>query len=398
MGQVNKANVLHLIKDQGPISRAAVAKTLNMSRSTISSIVDQLIREGRVREGMTGESTSAGGRRPVDLHYVANARFALGVDIGATKTIALLTDLTGNVIYREKFSSHAQGISPMAHIYEQLTQFVRDVGIPRQNIIGTAIGFPGVTLANQGAVVEANHLKLRNFSAKDFFENLPNPIWIDNDVNMAVIGERWKGAAIGRSNVVLVAIGSGIGAGLILDDRIYRGANSFAGELGHLQIDPKQTTEKRNLGDYGPLEQVASGKGMEDYAQAQRKNYPDTTLTNEARADEIFAAAEAGDGLAKHVIQRAIDYLSFAIANMVTLLNPDVVIIGGGVARAGDPLIDQIQAGVNRLSPMQCDITSAALGEDAAAYGSAATVLLKAGELRLTGFDDWQVMSESGGA
>lgn len=388
MGRANKANVLHLIKDQGPISRASVAKTLNMSRSTISSIVDQLIREGRVREGLTGESTSAGGRRPVDLHYIPDARFALGVDIGATKTIALLTDLAGNVIYREKFWSHESGVMPMAHIHARLERMLQNASIPRNNIIGTAIGFPGVTLANEGVVVEANPLEIKNFLARDFFLNLPAPIWVDNDVNMAVIGERWKGAAVGRDNVVLIAVGTGIGAGFILDGRIYRGANSFAGEFGHLQIDPSCVTERRSLGDYGPLERVASGKGMQDYALQQRPYYPHTILTDTATADEIFAAEQAGDPLAREVVERATSHLVFSIANMVTLLNPDVVIIGGGVARAGEPLIQRIKSGVSRLSPMPCDIVLASLGEDAAAYGSAATVLLKAGEIRLTGFDD----------
>lgn len=393
MGQVNKANVLHLIKEQGPTSRAAIAKMLHMSPSTISSIVEQLIREGRIREGAARESTSVGGRRPVDLHYVENARFAFGVDIGATKSIALLTDLAGTVIYRRQFPSRPDGVSPMEHIRAQLEGMLRDSGVSRDDILGTAIGFPGVTMANKGVVVEANHLQLRDFSASDFFGTLPGPIWVDNDVNMAVIGERWMGAAAQRSNVVLIAIGSGIGAGLILDNRIYRGANSFAGELGHLQVDPRQPTEKRPLGDYGPLEQIASGKGIEDYAREQRRNDPDTTSRSGDQAHEIFAAASIGDPLAEHVIQRAIDALSFSIANMVTLLNPDVVIIGGGVARVGDPLIGRIRSGVHRLSPMPCDIVPAALGEDAAAFGSAATVLLKAGELRLAGFDDWLVVS-----
>lgn len=397
MGQVNKANVLHLIKDSGPMSRADVAKMLNMSRSTISTIVEVLLREGRVREGRTGESTSVGGRRPVLLNYVSKARFALGIDIGASKTIAMVTDLDGNVVHHDKFPSHVKGISPMVHVQAESERVLRESGVPLQAVIGTAIGFPGITAAEDGIVIDAPGVQLHNFRAAEFFHKLPGPIWIDNDVNMGVIGERWKGAAVGHDNVILVAIGTGIGAGFILGGRIFRGAQGFAGEIGHLHIDPTHQGQKLSLSDYGPLEQVASGKGIEDLAQWSLADHPNSMLSGgELAADRIFAAAAAGDELAGNVIAQAVSFLSFSIANMVTMLNPDVVILGGGVSRVGAPLLERIRAGVSRLSPLTCEVIPAGLGEYAAAFGSAATVLLQAGELRLSGVDDWSVVSVGG--
>lgn len=387
MGQENKANVLHLIKEAGPISRAAVARTLDMSRSTISAIVDQLIKEGRVREGATGESTSVGGRRPVHLHYISSAKYAIGVDIGGSKTIVLITDLDGNVILRRKFLSQVRDVATITHILREVEDCLLQSGVERDSVIGTAIGFPGVTSADEGIVVQVPGLNLTNFNARQFFGDLPGPILIDNDVNMGVIGERWKGAAQGRDNVVLIALGTGIGAGMILNGKLYRGAGGYAGEIGHLHVDPATTSPKLDLGDYGPLEQMASGKGMEDFALANLGNYPDTSLTAEnITTADIFERAGAGDMLAAHVVNQALSYLSFSIANIVTLLNPDVVILGGGVSRVGRPLLNMVRARVTRLSPVSCEIVLAGLGEDAAAFGSAASVLLQAGELRLTGF------------
>lgn len=384
MGQENKSNVLHLIKASGPLSRADVAKTLNMSRSTISSIVDQLIQEGRIREGDIGESTPAGGRKPVELHYISDAKYALGVDIGATKTIAVITDLDGNVIHRHKFLSGGSERSPMEHIHQELQRFIDITGMNQDEMIGTGIGFPGVTLTEQGVVADAPGLHLHNFEAVQFFRDLPGTLIIDNDVNLAVIGERWKGAAQGQDNVVLIAVGTGIGAGFILGGQVYRGANGYAGEMGHVHINPQSPGPRLSLGDYGPLEQVASGSGMEARVRALLPTYPKSLLQQvPVQTDRIFAAAAAGDPLASEVVADSMKYLSFSIANLVSLLNPSMVIIGGGVSRVGDPLLVHIQNNVAQLSPIPCKIVLAGLGEDASAIGGAATVLLQADELRL---------------
>ena len=386
IGRLNKSNVLHLIKEGGPVSRASVARTLKMSRSTISSIIDQLISEERVVEGASGQSTSAGGRRPVHLHYVSTAKYALGIDIGAAKTIVILTDLDGNVVLRRKFATQAVGMDSLEHIQREVEVFLESCPVPRSDILGTGIGFPGVTNPSSGMVIEAPGLKLTNCSARDSFSRLPGPILVDNDVNMGVLGERWRGAARGHDNVILVAIGTGIGAGLILDGKIYRGAGGYAGEIGHLHVDPFSTQPKRDLGAYGPLEQLASGKGIEDLAAANLARFPDTSLSSDdLTTAKLFAAAEQDDPLAQYVISHVLSYLVFSIANMVTLLNPNLVILGGGVAQVGEPLLRSVRAGVERLSPIACEIAVAGLGEDATAFGGAATVLLQAGELRLSG-------------
>lgn len=386
MGQVNRANVLHFIKEYGPISRANVARHLNMSRSTISSIVDQLINEGRVREGATGESTSLGGRKPIFLHYVPSARYALGVDIGGTFTIVILSDLEGHVVARHKFPSNASSTKAMAGILDEIQKFIRQSGVNPSLIVGTGIGFPGVADHRKGVIVKAPGLKLTNFDARRFFESLPGDVWIDNDVNMAVIGERWKGVAQGHNHVALVAIGTGIGAGLILNGKLFRGRAGYAGEVGHLHIDAFTTSPKLDLDDYGPLEQRSSGKGIEERAKERAPHFPNSALnTGEITAPRVFEASEQGDVLAAQIIQEALSYLCFSVANIVTLLNPDVLIVGGGLSRRGESWRRAVEEGVSRLSPVPCEIVLAGLGEDAAAYGSCATALLNADELRLSG-------------
>ncbi|GGJ02632.1 transcriptional regulator [Alicyclobacillus cellulosilyticus] len=381
--QANRMSVLHLIKEYGPMSRARVARVLKMSRSTVSAIVDELIQEGRIREGANGQSTAQGGRPPQYLHYVPDAKFALGVDIGGTNTIVVLTDLAGHVVAREKFPTRAGDEHPLAAILERVKAFLARTGVAREKLLGTGIGFPGVTDTARGVVLNSPSLGLVDFDAVQFFDPLPGPVFIDNDVNMGVIGERWLGAAQGLQNVVLVAIGTGIGAGLILNGEVYRGAGGSAGEIGHLHVDPLLADRRRTLHEFGPLESAASGLGMEQVALTMRAAVEEHP--RRMTAEELFAAAKAGDVIAQQVIGRAILFLSFSIANMITLLNPDLVLLGGGVAQAGSALLEPVRAHVARLSPVSCPIELAGLGEDSAALGAAATVFLAADELRWTG-------------
>jgi glucokinase len=380
---LNRVNILEIVKSHEPVSRAKIAQVLRMSRSNVSDIVETLIQEGLLREEGTGESTSQGGRKPVHLRFVANAKYALGIDIGGTKTIALITDLKGNVVYRRKFPSHRVGLSALENIRGELTKLLEESEIPREKIVATGIGVPAITDYKTGEIVSSPGLFQGQMNVTDFFEgHVPGPVIVENDVNMGVIGECWRGNGVGFSNVALLAIGTGIGVGIVVDGKLYRGATGFAGEIGYLQVDPLADADIE-VSHFGPLERVASGNGIERLIPKYLDKYPDTVLTVESTAEEIFQAMRQGDLLAKMLVENMVKYLSFAISNMISILNPQRIIIGGGVAQAGEDFIHAITSRVRRLIPVHFELVPAGLGEDAAAFGAAATALLATENMQL---------------
>ncbi|RIV26182.1 ROK family transcriptional regulator [Alicyclobacillaceae bacterium I2511] len=379
----NRINILEIVKEHEPVSRAKIAKVLRMSRSNISDIVESLIDEGLLREEGTGESTSQGGRKPVHLRFVANAKYALGIDIGGTKTIALLADLKGNVVQRLKFSSHREGLGALENIRNEITKFLVESNVQQEKIVATGIGVPAITDYKTGEIISAPGLFQEQINVRNFFkEQLPNPIFVDNDVNMGVIGECWRGNGTGFSNVTLLAIGTGIGAGIVINGQVYRGATGFAGEIGYLQVNPLED-KTIEVSHFGPLETMASGRGIEKLIPTFLDRYPDTVLTCTTTAEGIFAAMRNGDELAQDLVDNMVKYLAFAISNIISILNPQRIIIGGGVAQAGEDFLHRIESRVHKLIPVDFELVPAGLGEDASAYGAAATALLATGNMQL---------------
>lgn len=381
MRNINRVNILDLIKNNNQISRAEIAKKLGMSKSAVSSIVDDLLKENLVREMSMGESTPKGGRRAINLHFVPDSKYALGIDIGAAKTTAIVTDLLGNIIFRKKFPSSKSNTSTLENISHELQTFLSDLDIDKSKIVGTGIGAPGTVDFHTGELLLAPGLQIKKVNLKQYFKDiLPQPIFVDNDVNMAVIGEQWIGNARNLKNIILIAIGTGIGAGIILEGKIYRGARGFAGEVGHFLINP--FTEE-NIGDLGQLELSASGKGVVKLASDLLDEYPDSILKDEEiTTQKVFEAADKNDKLAQMVIQSVIQYLSFSISNVITLLNPDIVILGGGVIHSQPHLVSKISEKVSKLTPIASEIVPTKLGEDSAAFGAVAMTFIATENLR----------------
>ncbi|WAH36061.1 ROK family transcriptional regulator [Alicyclobacillus dauci] len=380
----NRTSVLELIRMEEPISRAGIAKELKMSRSAVSEIVDLLVSEGLVREVGTGNSTQRGGRPSVQLRFVPTARYSFGIDIGGTKTIFLLADLSGHVVASRKMSSHAEGVDSLEHIRSEAERFLSSLDIAREKIVGTGVGAPGVTNYESGVVVAAPGLGWNHVNVKEAFERtLPGPVFVDNDVNMAVIGETWKGRGANYRNVVLVTVGTGIGAGIMMNGTVHRGAQGYAGEIGYFVVDPL-AEGKNELESFGALDRLASGSGIESQAAAMLADYPDSLLHGQdITSEQVFAAASKADPLATRVVKTVENYVAYALMNIVALLNPDVVILGGGVAQSGEAFLSAIQSRVRDLMPIPVTVVGAALGENAGALGAAATVLLETNHLKL---------------
>ncbi|TDY51306.1 glucokinase-like ROK family protein [Alicyclobacillus sacchari] len=378
MRNVNRANVLREVRLNQPISRADIAKRLELSRSVVSDIVDSLLVEGFVREVGTGSSTSRGGRPSVRLEFVPTARYSFGMDIGGTKTMFLLTDLAGTVIAQRKIASRREGVDTVEHLRTEAQRFLQESGVPMDKMVGSGVGAPGLINYMDGTVLAAPGLDWVNVNLKEAFHSyLPEPIIVDNDVNMALIGEKWVGAGRDDDDVIFVAIGTGIGAALMIQGQIHRGAAGYAGEVGYVPIDPF-TNAQSDVTRFGALENVASGTGIRLEVQSNMNKFGHSSLQGrEIRAEDVFEAARQGDELGQYVVNKTVKYLAFALAHMIALVNPAKIILGGGVMRVGNTLVQCIDQRLKQIMPIQADLTLAQLGELAGAYGAAASPIFE---------------------
>lgn len=313
------------------------------------------------------------------------SKYALGIDIGGTKTVFALTDLNGDVVAYQKSPSHREGLSPLENIKIEAKKFLSSCGFEQSEIVGTGIGVPGVVDYKTGVVASAPALSWTDINIKAAFESfLPGPVYVDNDVNMGVIGEKWKGSGRAHGDVVFIAVGTGIGAGLVLNGSVHRGSGGYAGEIGYLPVDPL-TTEQTRFEDFGALEKFASGSGIVLQARALAEQHPDSSIrdANTITSEEIFAAAASGDVLAERLVDLLIKHTAYALSSVVALINPDVIVIGGGVAQAGDRLFEGIQDRVSQLVPIPVSIVPAGLGSDAGAIGAALAALIETNNMHV---------------
>lgn len=343
-----------------------------------------------MREGAIGESTSKGGRRSVKLEFVPSSRYAFGIDIGGTKTMLLLTDLNGSVIAKRRVQTNADKPNVLDRVGQEAKRFILESGVDVSRIVGTGIGVPGTVEYATGIVAHSPNLHLTDVNIKSFFrDKLPGPVFVDNDVNMAVIGERWKGNAAGYPNVFLVAVGTGLGAGILVNDQVVRGANGFAGEIGFTHVDPLIEGYKAHPDKFGPIEHFTTGLGISAQARELLPLYPKSILQGQEISSEmVFEAAQKQDELACLVVSRTIKYLSFGISNAVALLNPNVVLIGGGISDVGDTFIQAVHERVNNLLLISTKVVRATLGGEAGAFGAAATALLESNNMAFSTGDD----------
>lgn len=378
MRNINRSAILELIRENSPIARAQIARKLNMSLPTVMRIVDDLMDEDLVR--LCGVDESTGGRPSPLLEFNGNAYAVVGVDLGGTKMFGTVADLAGAIQY-ELYKPHADGSDPRDYL-EQLCQFIETLlDAPRpsgQRIRGIGVGAPGLTLSPEGVVTWAPSLGWRDLPLQAMLsERFDMPVLVENDVNLTALGELGFGAGRGARNLVSIAVGTGIGAGIIIGGALYRGHNQAAGEVGYLL--PGGEFLGRRYDQFGALESLASGTGVADRAcqLLKQKGLP---IPGELSAHDVFAAARDGEAWAQQVVSETVDYLSLAIASVSALLDPEVIILGGGVARSADLLIEPILRRIEGGVPFVPRLVASSLGRRAAAMGAIMLVLNATGE------------------
>jgi glucokinase len=373
MRDINRSAILEIIRREGPISRTAISERLDVSLPTVMRIVEELVAEGFVRPHGTTE-WSGGRRRPL-LEFNSDGFVVLGVDMGGTKMYGALSDLGGNILDEVNISRHGtSGEDSFNYLTTLIDKLLASPKVEGRWVRGIGVGAPGITLHKDGIVTWAYTLHWDKFPLKaKLAERYDLPITVDNDVNLAALGELWFGAGQNVRDMVLVAIGTGIGAGVIIDGALYRGAQEASGEIGNMIPGPEFLG--KNYQDFGALESVASGTGIaaraRDLLGSQRSQSELTDLTSE----DVFDAGRKGESWAWTVINETVDYLAVAIANLVSFFDPELVVLGGGVSKSADMLIEPILARINGGIPNPPKLVVSDLGLQATVMGAITNVL-----------------------
>ncbi|WHY86973.1 ROK family transcriptional regulator [Neobacillus novalis] len=375
---LNKKRILQCILEHAPISRAEIAGKMKISKPTVSLLVDELIQEKWVFEKGIGDSTSQGGRRPIHLYFNEKAAYIIGTDIGGTKVKMVISDLNGNIVASSSFQTeHYLNTGLLKKMAKEIGVMIQKNGIDQQMILGMGVGVPGVT-ETTGIVVEAPSLNwIRYPFIKEAERYLSFPIYMDNDVNVAALGEQWLGNAKHKENVLFIAIGTGIGSGIIIHNQLYRGSSNAAGEMGYMVTDKNDMKNefKPIFHRYGYLESVAGGKAIGDKLTKLVIQNPDHPLNEQAKLEELtgemaFTLAKKGDEIALKVVDEAIEHIAYGIINAASLLNPEVIILGGGVLKSSEFILPKLREIVDHYLPSSVELNISQLEEDAGVLGA----------------------------
>ena len=359
----NKKKILSLIFNERVLSRTEIANKSQMSKTTVSNLTEEMIIEKIIIEVGEGISTEKGGRKPINLSVNPDAFYIVGVDIGAYKTLFAIVDASGNIVLEDKIITETLEKSyDLMIIINKVKDMIERSGV-KDRIIGMGVGVPGITDIEKGIAVSVPRFNWRDFKIKDIFKKeFGLEVYIDNDVNMGVLGEKWLGKGKNCKNFVYLSIGYGIGSGIMIDNKIYRGTNNNAGEIGYMALSRNAFKKNKYTFDaHGYFESVASGNAIKNAIGLN--------------CEEVFEKSDNNLQF-EEAIDEMTDYLSMGISNIIDVLNPEAVIIGGGVSNAKEKILVPIKEKVERLTPVPCNIEISELDGKSGVMGCVATVLL----------------------
>ncbi|WP_173915558.1 ROK family transcriptional regulator [Halobacillus sp. Marseille-Q1614] len=382
MKSLNRTVILNKIRTDGPISRADIAKETKLTPPTVSSIVKELLETELVIESAQGQSK--GGRKPTMLVINAKNFYIIGLDVGPTQLKSVLTDLNGTIIQE----SRSEIIKPSTN--EKLLELMKRaivnlMDVDKEKIIGIGVGMHGVVDVANGVSLFAPNLQLRDIPIQQTLEEAFGiTVRVENDARALVLGELWFGNGSGSENIVAVNLGRGIGAGIIINGELFHGDGSTAGEIGHMTIDIRGA--KCSCGNYGCLQTLASGPAIAENAAREIAIGKESLLRDRvgSHLDKIdgkmiYEAALEGDPLSKEVLKEAGIYLGIGLTNLIHTINPTKIIIGGGVSKAGDFLLNSvketIQSRAITSSAKQTTVLLSKFGEQATALGAISLIL-----------------------
>ncbi len=369
--ELGEQAVLETIFREGPITRPEIASATALSKPTVSAAVSRLEQAGLVRAA--GTRSGPRGRKPVAYVVSNRAGFVLGGDIGGTNVRVAAADLFGEPICdlkqpTTKDGSRAVGVQVLEMISEVIDQASGSHGRP----LALGISAPGVIDRSSGRVTSLAY----NVTPDGGFDPLEVirdrfdlPVLVDNNVNLAAVGEKWFGLARGISTVVYIGIGAGIGMGVIIDEELVRGAHGAAGEIGYLPLVGDPFDPRHRL--HGGLEDEVAASGILTAFKTRQDGDGGGGISS---AHEVFELAASGDAVAREVVDHVASRLGAAIATVCAILDPELVVLGGGIG-SNPLLLRPVRGAAAALVPITARIETSLLGDRAALQGAIAVAL-----------------------
>ncbi|MDR7401190.1 MAG: ROK family transcriptional regulator [Armatimonadota bacterium] len=365
---LNEQAVLEALRKNGPLTRTALTSRLHLSKSTVSAIVHSLLAQRLVTEHRAARAGV--GRRPRQVALNPDAGYVVGVDLGATRARLAVADLSGQVRARRESSTPQTSLDDLLRTLDRMyARALADARVPRRRVTALGIGVPGAVDA-AGEVVRlcVNVPYLNGAELRQALQNrLRVAVVMDNDVNLAAVGEKWRGRAGAVPNFAYLAVGTGVGMGIVLGGELYRGATGYAGEVGYLPVPAG--------GTHAPVETFLGGPGVARLARER---------ADRATPEDLFAAARAGDPRARRVVDQVARLLAWTIACVNATLDLSLIVLGGGIGQNADLLLAPVREHLQTLVPFAPEVAPSALAGEASLLGAVA-VALRAGRALAAG-------------
>ena len=372
--QTNAQLLLRLLRESGPCSKADLARASGLSAPTVTNVVTHLASAGLVEP--VGEGDSTGGRPPDIIRFKAERGCVIGVEIGPDFLRFLLSDLGGRELGREKASLHKQFSRPASvctQIGKGVRSLLRKCELSEDQLLGVVVGVPAIVDVEQGLVFSLSVLKGWSGIPLGPILNreLNCPVTVENDTNLAAQGEYRSGAARGERNFVFIMIGEGVGSGIFLDGKIYRGAQWSAGEIGYLRV-PNISRASPTIHGYGRLEKVLGAPGILRSWRASCKQSRRSLRVS--RASDVLDLAAAGNASAKKILLQRATILSDIVLDLALILNPGLILLGGEVG-SHPRLLQEVKAQLKGSEFAVVRLKPSALGTAAVLWGAVYTAL-----------------------
>ncbi len=375
----NRDLVLRTVFEHASISRAEIARQTQLTRATVSDLVSELMEAGLVEE--VGYGSSSGGKNPILLVLKANSRYLIGCNLAQDRFIGSVVNLRGEIMETVEIPfTGTDGEQALTHVYEILDQLCCKEWNP---IVGIGIGTPGLVNTRAGVVVDAVNLNWKDVPlARLLSDRYQLPVTVLNDSQATAIGEFvYSGNYRSDENVIVINVKHGIGAGILINGRLFQGDGGGAGEIGHILID--ENGPLCRCGRKGCLETIASTRAIVQRANNLLKEYPESILagiTEELRLDDIRDAYDQSDPLAVRVISDAAGAMGKSIASLVGTLNIRKIVFTGYMNRFGESWLDKIRQSMNQSALVRLSsdtrLVFGDLGFKACVLGSSAFMLL----------------------
>ncbi|WP_111938202.1 ROK family protein [Clostridium paraputrificum] len=311
-------------------------------------------------------------------------KYVIGVDLGGTKISTAISTIEGNILANVVLPTKAEEgeVAVLGRIIQSIDEVIVGSSTSIDEVEAIGIGSPGPLDAKKGIIITTPNLPFKDYNlVQPLKEKYNIPVYLDNDANAAAIGEYMFGAGKGKESIIYFTVSTGVGGGAVLDGKVYRGHTSNALEIGHTTVNPNGP--RCNCGNLGCLEAMSSGTAIAKKGKEAVSTNVETSLKkyDTVTSYEVFKEAEAGDEVAKDIIDNALTYLGIGVANAIATFDPEMIIIGGGVSKAGDIVFDTVKKVVNKRCfksmAESCEIVPAGLGSDAGVVGAVALAIIE---------------------